>query len=42
MKEFEVGMACSTNDRYDEHVQNIDQETWVENDGYETQVQLLG
>jgi hypothetical protein len=42
MKEFEVGMACSTNDRYDKRIQNIGQETCVENESYETQMQLLG
>jgi hypothetical protein len=35
-------MACSTNDKDDKCVQNIGQETWVEKDSYETQVQLLG
>jgi hypothetical protein len=42
MKEFEMGMACIMSDRYDKCVQNIGQETWVEKDSYETQVQLLG
>jgi len=42
MKEFEMGMVCSMSDKYDKCMQNIGQETWVEKDSYETQVQLLG
>ena len=42
MKEFEMGLACSMSDKCDKCMQNIGRETWVENDSYETQVQLLG
>ena len=42
MKEFDMGMACSMSDNYDKCMQIIGQETWVEKDSYESQVQLLG